>query len=109
MPALQITINANGVPNPNGNGPNGARMSRTGANGLPNQVQWRAAQACTVTFPAGFFVGFESQQMVLSLQANGDSAIQTLLTTAPVEDAEYTITASSASGPPNPPMIEINS
>lgn len=106
MPALQININANNVPSPNGSG---AKMSRSGANSEPNQVNWKAAQACTVTFPKGFFVGAETQDLVITFgSGGGTSSTQTLLTNAPVGNATYTITGGSPSGPPDPPMIEID-
>lgn len=106
--ALQITINAQCTPSPNGSGANGAVLSKSSANGKSNQVTWKAAKACVVTVPAGYFVDYASQQLVITFTQAGDSSTYTLLSTATVGDMDYTITGCSTSGPPDPPMIEID-
>ncbi|MEP7027088.1 MAG: hypothetical protein ABI960_00700 [Candidatus Eisenbacteria bacterium] len=87
-----FNINAQGDATPSGNG---ARMSRTGANNLPNQAQWHTAtKAVGIKLPSNVWnvTANDGNDYSFTLAANSASATYSLLVTAPTGTQSYTIT-----------------
>ena len=87
-----FNINAKGEAAPTGNG---ARMSRTGSNNLPNQGLWRtASKAVGIKLPSNVWnvTPNDGNDYSFSLAANSTSATYSLLVTAPTGTQVYNIT-----------------
>lgn len=82
-------------------------VSKTG-NNEPSEVKWTTAVACTVTFPKGYFVGYETEELVIPFDKPGSSDSFQLLSDAPSGAVNYTITNCPSGPPPFPPMITID-
>ncbi len=106
MSTQSITI-ANSSPNPNGNG---ADMSRTGSNGLPNQATWTASDHdYQIVLPAAVWDPPPGQSLSFTAQKQVPSATYTLKSNAPTGLQGYFIAQASGRPIGNPPpqiMVE---
>ena len=98
MPStLSITI-ANDTPQPNGNA---AVMSKTNANGNPNQATWTANDGpYNVSLPAAVWSPPQGGSLNFSLSQQQTSGVYTLKSNAPTGLQGYTINGIEGDIPP---------